>query len=146
MFSCILNKARFLMRGSLYLFAFLHAASPPRPFPKVLQVLPSRWWHQNCELSVNFAGGDIFLACSIVYIVDACKKMKCLWDEQRHGGHLLGRSACIRLFYAPLFLQSYFQKNLIMVLTKTTRILYNAIKDKKRVISIIWVKRAQTVG
>ncbi len=86
------------------------------------------------------------MACSIVYIVDACKKMKCLWDEQRHGEHLLGRSACIRLFYAPLFLQSYFQKNLIMVLTKTTRILYNAIKDKKRVISIIWVKRAQTVG
>ena len=86
------------------------------------------------------------MACSIVYIVDACKKMKCLWDEQRHGKHILGRSACIRLFYAPLFLQPYFQKNLIMVLTKTTRILYNAIKDKKRVISIIWVKRAQTVG
>ena len=49
-------------------------------------------------------------------------------------------------FYAPLFLQPYFQKILIKVLTKTSRILYNAIKDKKRVISIIWVKRAQTVG
>ena len=44
-------------------------------------------------------------------------------------------------FYSPIF-----KKNLIMVLTKTTRMLYNAIKDKKRVISIIWVKRAQTVG